>query len=505
MASDAVGIDRLSRIIGYKLKKGDFRTTSPNLPQRIAIIGEANEANQTGLVTTGTLIGSAQEAGATYGYGSPIHQAIRILKPIYGEGVGGIPVYVYAQAKAVGSVAKVIDITPSGTATGNGTHKLVINGRDNIDGLSYDINIVEGDSVAEISGKIEDAINLILSSPVIGTSTSLKATATAKWNGLTSQDISISVDPNGNSLGIIYVVAQVTAGSGTPSITSALTSFGNDWNTIVINTYGTNTTVMTSLESYNGIPDPTNPTGRFSGTTMRPFVAITGSTAEDPSSITDTRLNNVTIAIAPAPLSSGLPLEAAANMCVIYAKRAQNEPHRGVGGLSYPDMPTPTSIGAMSSYDSRDQILKKGCSTVDLVGGKYIVQEFATTYHPVGEEPAHYRYVRDLYCLDMNVYYTIRLAEELYVIDHMIANNEDIVDVTAFIKPKEWKAQLSTIADDLGKRGLIVDVSFMKENTTVSISGTNPNRLDTEFKYKRSGVVRVASTTAEAGFNFGNV
>ena len=117
MASNAVGIERVSRIVGYVIKKGDFRVQSPNLPQRIAVLAEANEANQSGLSTTARQVTSAQQAGSIYGYGSPIHQILRILKPLYGEGVGGIPIIVYPQAKAVSSVAKVIDITPTGTAT----------------------------------------------------------------------------------------------------------------------------------------------------------------------------------------------------------------------------------------------------------------------------------------------------------------------------------------------------------------------------------------------------
>jgi phage tail sheath gpL-like len=505
MASDAVGVERRSRIIGYKLKKGDFRLSSPNLPQRIAVLAEANEANQAGLSTAAVEITSAQQAGGLFGYGSPIYNIIRILKPVFGDGVGGIPVIVYPQAKASGAVAKVIDITPTGTATGNGTHRLVINGRTNIDGNSYDINIIEGDGAAEISSKIEDAINNVLQSPVIGISTALKATATAKWNGLTSQDISISLDVNGNSLGITYVVAQVTAGSGTPSVATSLASFGNEWNTIVVNSYGTVTSVMDSLEAVNGIPDPTIPTGRFSGIKMTPFVAITGTTAEDPSAITDARLNEVTIALAPAPLSKGLPMEAAANMTLVYSIKAQNTPHLDVAGTSYPDMPTPTLIGAMSSYDSRDQFVKKGCSTVDLVAGKYVIQDFVTTYHPLGEQPPQFAYVRNLYSVDMNIAYTIRINEETYVIDHVIANDDDIVNAVNVIKPKEWKSQLNTIADDLANRALIVDSAFTKASLLVNLGTSNPDRLETSLRYKRSGTARIVSTTGEAGFNFGNV
>ena len=94
--------------------------------------------------------------------------------------------------------------------------------------------------------------------------------------------------------------------------------FGNVWNTVVVNSYGTNSTTMAALEAFNGIPDPTNPTGRYQGTVMKPFIAITGSVADNESAVTDLRLNNVTIAIAPAPLSTGLALEAAANMTLLW-------------------------------------------------------------------------------------------------------------------------------------------------------------------------------------------
>jgi len=505
MASDAVGTERISRVVGYKIKKGDFRTSSPNLPQRIVVLGEANEANQATLDVSAKEITSAQQAGQLYGYGSPIYHVLRILRPISGDGVGGIPVIVIPQAKAVGSVAKVMDITPSlTTITGNGTHTVVVAGRGGVDYGYYDVEILTTDTVASISGKIADAINAILGAPVIATSGATKATATAKWAGLTSQDISITIDTNGDSLGITYAVAQITAGSGTPTIAAALDLFGNDWNTLIVNTYGTVPSIMTALENFNGIPDPEIPTGRYVGVIMKPFIAITGSTAEDPTTITDARLNNVTIAIAPAPLSPGLPMEAAANMALLFARVSQDTPHLDVAGKSYPDMPTPLVIGAMANYESRDAFVKKGCSTVDLIGGKYVVQDFVTTYHPLGETPPQFRYCRNL-MLDFNVRYGYYLLEQINVIDHAIANDDDVVSASNVVKPKQWVQIVSKYGEDLVKRALIVDAPFMLESLEVNISTVNPDRLETFFRYKRSGVVRIASTTAEAGFNFGTL
>lgn len=504
MASDAVGLDRISRIVGYKITKGDFSASSPNLPQRIAILGEANEANQGSLNLEPVQITSSRQAGELYGYGSPIYQMMRILRPVNSEGVGGIPTVVYPQAKAPGATAKVIRVESVGTANKNGVHTLIIAGRTNVDGSFYNVNIQSGDTASVIAQKMEDAVNNVLYSPVIALSDDYGSDFTSKWSGLTANGISISVDTGDDDLGLTYVVSQDQAAAGTPDIQDALDKFGSDWSTIVVNGYGTVAGVMSTLETFNGIPSPENPTGRYSGIIMKPFVAITGSTAEDPSSITEPRNEQVTIAIAPAPLSAGLHFEAAANMALLQAPVAQNTPHLDVSGKAYPDMPTPQSIGAMAIYDNRDAIVKKGCSTVDLKGGRYVVQDFVTTYHPLGENPPQFRYVRSL-TIDWNVRYTYYLLEEINVVDHAIANDNDIVNVDKVVKPKQWKQILFTMADDLVLRALIVDAEFLKQAVTVNISTTNPERFETFFRYKRSGYTRIASTTAEAGFNFGTL
>jgi phage tail sheath gpL-like len=502
MATPAVGLERISRVVGYKLSKGNFSESSPNLPQRIAILGEANTANQSGLSTAPLQITSAQQAGQTYGFGSPIHIVSRILFPVSGDGVGGIPVVVYPQAAAGGSAARVQTITVSGTATANGTHYVTVAGRDNVDGSTYAINVVSGDTATAIAAKIADAINGVLQAPVSASSAAAVVTATAKWTGLTSQGIGITVDTANTTLGVTYVVAQTAAGSGTPDIAAALALFGSEWNTIVVNTYGTVTTVLDTLENVNGIPDPNSPTGRFGGLVMKPFIAITGSVADDPTSVTDGRLDDVTIAIAPAPLSAGSPMEAAANMAVLFGRVAQDEPHRDVAGRFYPDMPAPTSTPAMASYNVRDSYVKKGCSTVDVVSGRYQVQDFVTTYHPVGEVPPQFRYARNL-MLDFNVRYAYYLLELIHVVDHAIAADADIVSVDGVVKPKMWKQVIKSMLEDLAARALIADVPFSLASLTVDLSTTNPDRLETFFRYKRSGFMRIASTTAEAGFNFG--
>lgn len=501
--SNAVGSERVSRIVGYKITKGNFSNTTPNLPQRIAILGEANTANQGSLSTDAQEITTAQQAGELYGYGSPIYNMLRILRPVTGGGIGGIPTVVYPQA-SIGATAAARDVTPVGTATANGTHTLIINGRGSVDGQKYDFTIASGDNPAAIVAKMITAVNNVLGSPVIATDGTGKVVLTCKWEGLTSEELDVSVDTNDLDLGVTYGVVSSATGAGSPSITASLTSFGEDWNTIVLNPYGS--VAFDDLEAYNGIPDPTTPTGRYQGIIMKPFIALYGDRTDDPSVLTDARKLEVTNAACPAPFSKAFDMEAAANAATLFARVAQDTPHRDVNGLTYPDMPTPIdgNIGSMISYDFRDSIVKKGSSTVTLSAGRYKIEDFVTTYHPDGEIPPQFRYCRNL-MLDFNVRFTYYLLEQINVVDKAIAADEDVVSVSGVIKPKMWKQIVDNMAFDLGKRALIADVAFMQESIEVGLSTSNPDRLETFFKYKRTGIARIASTTAEAGFNFGTV
>lgn len=502
MTAIAIGLDRISRVVGYAIKKGNFAEASPNLPQRILILGEANTSHQSGLETDAIEVTSLRQCGELFGYGSPIYNSMRILRPRTSDGVGGIPTIVIAQASPVGATAKIIEINVSGSANKNVTHNVIIAGRDNVDASSYAINVESGDTVAMITAKIAAAINNVLGSPVTAADFGYSVLTTSKWKGLTANEISVRVDVGDDAAGLTYTIENVANGSATPDIDLALAQFGNTWYTIVLNTYGLVASIMNALQDFNGIPDPTSPTGRYLGITWKPFIAFSGSVAENPSAITDAREDDVTIAVCPAPLSEGLSMEAAANMVVLFARVAQDTPELDVAGKSYPDMPTPTDIGVMADYNERDAIVKKGCSTVDLVSGKYQVQDLVTTYHKEGEEPPQFRYCRNLN-VDWNFRYGYYLLELLYVLDHAIANDNDEVDSTRVVKPKIWKSILDDYVDSTTRRSLTVDAPFSQASIVVAISSTNPDRFETTLRYKRSGFVRQAATVVEAGFNFG--
>jgi len=502
--STAVGLDRISRVSGYNIKKGFFSTETQNLPQIIAVLGEANTANQSGLTVDKVEVTSAAEAATLFGYGSPIHRQISILRPVGSDGVGGIPTIVFPQISSGGATATVRAWTVTGTATANATHTVVINGRDTLDFQSYNFDVVIGDTPTLVAAKIADAINGVLGSPCSATSALGVVTATSKWKGLTSAELHVTIDYGTNAAGLSYSQTTSTNGAGSVDLAASLALFGDDWYTMVLNPYGE--AQLDSLESFNGLPNDVNPTGRYSGLVFKPFCAYFGSVSGDKtalSTITNDadRIAQVTNVLCPAPNSKGFTWEAAANVVALASVVYQNTPQLDISALSYPDMPIPTdgNIGDMSDYNNRDFLVKKGCSTVMLVNGAYQVQDLVTTYHIAGEVPLLYSYPRTLN-IHWNVKDSYSTLERLYLKDKVLVEDNQIIDVDGAIKPSEWKGIVYGLFDDIAESALINDPQFSKSSLQVQISTTNPNRFETAFNYKTTGTVRISSTTAKAGF-----
>lgn len=504
--STAVSLDRVSRVVGYKIKSENFNPDTPYLPQRIAILGEANTANQVGLTTASFEFINAKEVGDKYGYGSPLHQMARILRPLSGDLLGGISTVIYPQISDGGATASIITKSVTGTATSSTTHYVVINGRSSVDNARYAFDIVKGDTAAAIATKIIDAVTNVLGSPVLAADNLGNIDFTTKWEGVTAAELNIEFDSGDDDAGIVYAETANTDGTGTVDIATSLTLFGDNWNTLVINPYGT--TEFATYETYNGIPDPTNPTGRYIGTNFKPFVVFTGSVLSSKTSIvaiTDAtaRKSEVTNVLAPAPNSKGWTWEAAANMLITYAYIAQNSPHLGNGGRSYPDMPIPADgdIADFADYTARDYMVQRGSSTVSLENGKYTVQDMVTTYHPDGELPPKFRKTRDL-VVDWNVAYGWITIQKRDIQDKAIVSDADVVTVGATISPKQAKQLVISFIKDKASEALIVDTDFAIDSIVVGVNSSNASRLDIFFRYKRSSTADIVSTDAAIDFAF---
>jgi phage tail sheath gpL-like len=367
-----------------------------------------------------------------------------------------------------------------------------------------------------------DAVNNVLGCPFIATvDVSDQLVLTSGWKGVSSAEIDVEIltTLNGQSaVGLTYAEESKVSGTGEPSLTvqndgstlQGLSLFGDEWNTMVVNCVGSSDTLINALQSHNG--NPNTKTGRYSPTTVKPYVAFTGKNSVDTLAevlaITDTpsgRKDECTFVHAPAPNSKGFSFEAAANMCAVYAPLAQNTPHRDPVGLTYPDMPieTDTSFGDYADTTKRDQIVKAGGSTVKLGNGKYEIVDMVTTYHPEDEVQQNmlFRWVRDIIGLDFNYKYSYYLLVNKYLKGKTIVNPgessaPDTIDVG------RWKSILiSEYGPSLISNALMADIDNFTSTLQVQIGEENPNRFETNFESKRTGVVRVAPTTNQTSFN----
>lgn len=504
--STAIPNSLITRAIGYKILNRTFDVRTSNLPMRIALLGQCNTANDSSLDTAPFQPINAKEVGDKYGYGSPLYQMARILLPVFGGGIGSIPLVVYPQASAESATATVITlgIAVGTTVSKTTTHTLIINGRDNIDGQRFDYTVTEGMNTAAVVSAINDCINGVLSAPCTSVTGTGQVIATTKWKGLSSADFNIAFETYGESAGIVYSEVSKVDGTGTPSISDALTAFGNEWNTLVINPYGTG--VISALETANGTPDST--TGKYTTTVFKPFIALFGSTEDDKDALVaitneSARQDQVTNVLCPAPLSKGMPFEAAANAAVLCATIADSTPHLGISGLSYPDMPTPADgvIGDMADINGRNFCVTRGCSTVLLENGKYTVQDFVTTYAPVGEINPKFRYVRDI-IVDWNIGFNWKIIMIRDIQDKAVVGDMVPTRVDNTISPKQVKALLSGMLKEAEADALITDYEFSRASIQVGINGSNPARLDIGFRYKRTSTANQVSTDAAVDFSY---
>lgn len=497
--SNAVGPNRRSTVVGYALDKGTEGVTGGFLPQRIAIVGEANTANQVALKTK-LVFTSADEVAQEYGYGSPLHLAAKRLRG--NNDVGGVGTVAYSVPEAGAAIAQEYTVTVTGTASKSASQTIIIAGQ------YIGFTVAKDDDATVILGKIKDAVNSVIDSPM--TAGVVTATPdmplTAKWAGESSSDI--KVEFAGEDVGLTYAAAESAAGAGAVLPDDALTLFGSEWNTFVVNCLKATSTVLDAYEAFNGNSDTRN--GRYNAEDWKPFVTCSGTVENDKDNliaITTGRKNEQTNIIMPAPSSLSLPLEIAAATAFIYTPRVNRDPkldiqnHRLIG-IVPPQEITPSDLDV---YNNRDLISKNGCSTVKISDGDFFVKDFITTYHKTGEEPPQFKYVRNLAGIDFNVGYRTIFLDNTYILGKTILPDSNPSVDDEVIKPDDAKSIIAqNLVEDFAAKGIFADAAYSLERLTVGINGTNPDRLDFRIPYQRSGFARIASTNAVANFYLGD-
>lgn len=481
----------VARVTGVNVEYRNFNLGSAQyLPMRIAVIGQGNTAstysNDKAVVT------SEQSVGSTYGYGSPLHLAVRQLLPANGGGVSGIPVTVYPLDDDGAGVAAAGSIDATGTSTAAGSGVVYIGGI-----ASANIAIPSGTDAATALGLIKVAVDAVLNMPVTsGTVAAGSLPLTSKWKGASANDITLDVSGL-TATGLTFSTTAMASGANNPDVDDALNIIDETWETLIINcmNYDDATT--------NGKYSVANEV-RWGQTVKKPFIVFTGCVDDyaTRTAVTDADKSNRTCALVQSTGSRELPFVIAAQGLVNdIAQKANDKPaHNYIGTLQGLQTGADT---VQETLTTMDNAVKLGASTNVKIGSLAALADIVTFYHPVGEDPPAYRYVVDIIKL-MNILYNLDIVQESFKGRPLLPDGTPTNDPDA-VQPKMVASVLSALADSLasGRSAIIADPDFTKKNMSVSINSTNPKRIDTVFPVKISGNVEVNSTDLYFSFYLG--
>ena len=482
----------VARVVGIEPTFKDLRGANTfRLPQRVAILAQG--ASAVTYPATPLQITSASQAGAVYGFGSPIHLMALQLFPKNGDGVGTIPVTVYPLVDDAGASASAGDITPTGTQTGAASYTVEINGI-----KSAPFVIADGVVGTTIAAAVVAAINATLEMPMIAVVNTLVIDLTAKWEGVSGDGCVITVVGPAN--GIIFAITQPTGGLVNPDVDPTLALIGsNTWETLILNAMeAADTATLDKFQTYGD--------GRYGALSHTPPVVFTGSVDDTVTAIaiTDARKTDKINSYIRVVGSNTLPFQIAARAVARIAVVANENPARDFGGQQLTGI-LPGLDSVQEDYPTRDQSVTGGASTSKIVDGIVTLEDTVTFYHPDGENPPAFRFVKTI----------VKLSQVLHNLDRIFNTAEwngaplipDIQATTnpAARKPKDAKARANTMLDGLGLDAIISDPETAKGKTTTVIDGGNPDRLNIGVTVQISGNSNIIDIALDFGFFFGSL
>jgi len=184
------------------------------------------------------------------------------------------------------------------------------------------------------------------------------------------------------------------------------------------------------------------------------------------------------------------------------AKVANNNPPTDYGAQRLTGL-TPGDDGDQWTYTQRDQAIKLGSSTIEVVDGVVTVGDVVTFYRPTGEEPPAYRYVVDIVKLQNIIYnFDLEFSKVEWAGAPLIPDGQPTVNPNARM-PKSAVAAACAILDSLGLNAIISDPETAKDNTSAAIDSLNPKRLNLTTVVQLSGNTLIKDITLNFGFFFG--
>jgi phage tail sheath gpL-like len=320
---------------------------------------------------------------------------------------------------------------------------------------------------------------------------------TSGWAGQSANALKLRVD-GPTDLGVSWAYTQPTGGAVNPTVDAALAQVGNVWESMVLNAL--NISDSTALNAYQTWGE-----GRWGATVKKPAVVFTGAdvtTVASAIAIPDARKTDRVNVQLPAPYSRHLPFVIAARQVARIVRMANNNPAHDYC-LQKADGLVPGADGDQWDLLGRDQAVKGGSSTIEVIDGVVNISNVVTFYHPTGEVPPAYRYVCDIVKLQ-NVIYNADLifSQPEWAGAPLVPDNQLVTNPTAK-KPKMAKAALGAMFQNLGLAAILSDPTTAAKNVTAVIDSQNPKRLNIIGPIQIAGNTNIIDVGINWSFFFG--
>jgi len=468
----------------------------PTIRQPALIVGTMN-ADGTAVPDVPIAVGTQAQADEHYGIGSEMS---RMFKAFFANNFAN-EVWGLGVAEPVGAVEATGDIVVTNQQTEAGSIHLYIGGQ------HISVNIGASDTKDEVAAAIVAAIEEEEDLPVlaeIGTTTDT-VTLTAKWKGITGNDIGVSLNYYGTiggeelPLGLVLTLPAtgfLTGGTGVPDFDTAIMNMGEQQFEYVCLPY-TDSTSLLAWETEFGFAD----TGRWGW--MRELFGhvfcTRRGTYSDLMTFGATR-NSGVISIMAVEMASPTPVYEWTAAYVAKAQRAlTNDPARPLQTLSL------NSVLAAPLHD-RFNVLELN----SLAGAG-----LATQKTPVGTTPMISRetttYQLNLYGFGDDAY---ELVTTLATLAKLIRNQRHAIttkfprhklanDGTRFgpgqaiITPGIAKAELIAQYRQDEYNGLVEDTRNFKRHLLVERDPNNPNRLNVLYPPDLINQLRIFAVLAQ--------
>jgi phage tail sheath gpL-like len=479
-----VGIDTIFR----DLREGRIQF----LPQRIIVIGQGNTASTFPL--TKLQVTSALQAATAYGFGSPIHEAVKQLLPVDGNGVGTIPVTVVPLAPGGSAQVATGSITATGTATAAFAGRVRVGGI-----LSTEFVVLNTADVTAVAIAIAGAINAVLDMPVTAAAALGVVTLTTKWAGLTGNDITFEMIDTETDAGITFALTSMSGGLVSPDVSVGLAQIGNVWESLFVNAAApyTDTTTLDAFVTYME--------GRWNPLVRRPGVVFTCTAETNQTTLAaagNARRQDRTNVVTPMPGCANTPWAMAARQVSRIARIADSNPARDYGSQPLTGLIPGTDIQQFD-YLARDLLVKSGISTIEVRDGVINISDTVTLFHPTGDTLPAYRFVKTIIKLQQ-VIFNMDLTFNNAAWDGapLIPNDQPTTNRDAR-KPKTAVTDANAVISSLGLEAIISDPATAREATVAQINSQNPDRLDLSVTVQIGGNANIISADVNFGFFFG--